>query len=253
MSARRLIVALVLSALLGACAQTSTPRDPYDKSPERQAAEVNTALGSGYMERGEYEVAKEKLERALEYDRSYAPAHTLMAVLYERIGQPDKAGPHYRRAVELDPDDGAVNNNYGQFLCRNANFEAAEPYFLAATADPFYRTPALAWANAGTCALRAGNLDKAESYLRQSLEYDAEFPDALLPMAGLSFRRGSYLQARAFLQRYEATGNRSADSLLLGYRIENELGDRRAAERYREQLEEAFPDSEQARRAQTTR
>lgn len=252
MTARHLLL-IMLIALLAACSQTATREDPYDKSPARQAAEVNTALGSGYMERGEYEVAKEKLERALEYDRSYAPAHTLMAVLYERIGQPDKAGPYYRRAVELDREDGAVNNNYGQYLCRNANFEAAEPYFLAATSDPFYRTPALAWANAGTCALRAGNLDKAESYLRQSLEYDAEFPDALLPMAGLSFRRGSYLQARAFLQRYEATGNRSADSLLLGYRIENELGDRRAAERYRAELEEAFPDSEQARRAQATR
>ena len=84
---------------------------------EREAAEVNTSLGQEYMNRGQYEVALEKLTRAIEIDPDYAPAHTVMAVLHERLGQTEDAGKEYLRAVKAAPDNGDVNNNYGVFLC----------------------------------------------------------------------------------------------------------------------------------------
>jgi Tfp pilus assembly protein PilF len=40
-------------------------------------------------------------------------------------------------------------------------------------------------------------LDKAERYLRQSLEYDAEIT-ALLSMASLNYQNGAFLNARDF-------------------------------------------------------
>ena len=43
-------------------------------------------------------------------------------------------------------------------------------------------------------------------------------------MADVSFQKGSYLRARAFLQRYEAVRWKQ-ESLYLGYRIESALGD----------------------------
>jgi type IV pilus assembly protein PilF len=161
--------------------------------------------------------------------------------LYETIGQTDKAEDEYRRAVEYDPEDGDVNNNYGAFLCGIGKWQKAEPYFLAAVEDPFYETPAVALANAGTCALSGGDLDKAESFLRQSLGYDDQLEAALLPLAEVSYRKGSFLQARAFLQRYEAVGPMNEESLALGYRIEDSLGDEEAAQRYRLELLERYP------------
>jgi type IV pilus assembly protein PilF len=62
-------------------------------------------------------------------------------------------------------------------------------------------------------------------------------------MAEVSYRKESFLQARAFLQRYEAVGPASEESLALGYRIESRLGDEKAAERYQRELQEQYPGS----------
>jgi type IV pilus assembly protein PilF len=51
------------------------------------------------------------------YDKSYAPAHTLLGILYETLDMPEEAGEEYRLAVHYDPTDGDVNNNYAAFLC----------------------------------------------------------------------------------------------------------------------------------------
>jgi type IV pilus assembly protein PilF len=241
---RTLLLALVL-AMLGACG-TAARKDPDQPDEGRKAAETNTSLGRQYMDRKQYEVALEKLKRAVAYDKTYAPAHTLLAVLYETLGEQDLALQEYRLAVRYDPSDGDVNNNYAVYLCGQHKSAEAERYFQTAMKDPFYATPEVVYGNAGLCALGANDLDKAERYLRQSLEHDAKFAPALLPMAELSYRQGEYLRARAFLQRFEAVGSTSAQSLLLGYRIESALGDLATSLRYRRDLLDEFPNSAEA-------
>jgi type IV pilus assembly protein PilF len=242
----RRIVILILVSLLTACASSGGSQE---EGSDRKAAETNTSLGQAYMGRDQNEIALEKLKRAIAQDKTYAPAHTLLAVLYERLGETDLAEKEYQEAVKYDPSDGDVNNNYGTFLCRIGKSGQAEPYFIKAVQDPFYETPQVAYANAGNCSLDRGDLDKAEAFLRQSLEYDSNYAAALLPMAELSFQQGNYLRARAFLQRYEAVGTLSGESLLLGYRIESELGDSDSADRYRTELFERFPGSSEAGQA----
>lgn len=232
--------------LLSGCAGSGTrPEGP--KSAAREAAEVNASLGQEYMSRGQLEIALEKLKKSVSADPEYAPGHTLLAVLYERIREPQSAERHYRLAIEAAPSNGDVNNNYGVFLCQSGQAATAEPYFRTAVKDPFYRTPEIAFANAGSCWLQNGNLDKAENFLRQSLEYDAEFSDALLAMADVSARRGDYFRARAFLQRFQSAGTETAQSLALGFRVENQLGNKTAAAAYRDRLLNKFGASAEAR------
>jgi type IV pilus assembly protein PilF len=239
------ILILFTMIFLAACVSST------EKSPEsaRKAAETNAALGRNYMDRGQYEIALEKLKRAVANDKTYAPAHTLLGVLYERIGKQEEAGKEYKLAVHYDPADGDTNNNYGAYLCARGKPAEAEKYFIAAVEDPFYDTPAIAMANAGSCALQRGDLDNAETFLRQSLDYDGKLGSALLPMAEVSYLKGQYLQARAFLQRFEAQGVMDEQSLVLGYEIETKLGAEKSANRYRLELEERFPGSAQAGRA----
>ena len=237
MNVYRILLGVTTLLLAVGCVSTADMSD----SEARKAAETNASLGRQYMDRGQYEIALEKLKRSVAYDRSYAPAHTLLGVLYENIGEFEQAESEFRLAVKYDPDDGDVNNNLGAFLCRQGKAEEAERYFLKAVDDPFYSTPAVAWANAGSCALDRGELDKAESYLRQSLEYDKKMGAALLPMAEVSYQKGAYLRARAFIQRYEAVAPVSEESLGLGILIETALGDEDAAERYRARLRENYP------------
>jgi type IV pilus assembly protein PilF len=236
-----LLGALLLMACGSPASKTS---DEPDRA--RKAAETNTSLGRQYLDLGKYEVAQEKLKRAVAYDKTYAPAHTMLGVLYETLGQMDQAMEEYRLAVRYDPSDGDVNNNYAAFLCGQNKSKEADHYFQVAMQDPFYSTPKVLYANAGLCALQANTLDKAERYLRQSLEYDAKFAAALLPMADLQYRRGAYLSARAFLQRFEAVGASDAQSLLLGYRVESALGDLAIASHYKRDLLERFPDTAEA-------
>jgi type IV pilus assembly protein PilF len=240
----RLITSILLCMFLVACGSTQEKKG--EKSEGRKAAETNTALGRQYLDRGQYEVSLEKLKRAVAFDPSYAPAHTLLGVLYETLGQNDKAGEEYKLAVRHDPDDGDVNNNYAVYLCGANKYKEAEKHFEVAMNDPFYTTKWVAYGNAGLCALRNNDLDKAEIYLRQSLEYDNDYASALLPMAQLSYRKQDYLRARAFLQRYESVGEINSESLYFGYLIEVELGDEKAASQYRNNLMDQFPGSAEA-------
>ncbi len=229
---RRIVTALMALLLLPACSSTSEQSD----TDNRKAAETNTALGRQYLDRGQYEISLEKLKRAVSFDKTYAPAHTLLGVLYETIGETESAEREYRLAVQYDPTDGDVNNNLGAFLCGIGERKEADRYFQAAIEDPFYTTPEIALSNAGSCALARGDLDKAELYLRESLRIDARLAGSLLSMSEVSYRKGAFLQARAFLQRYEAVAPATRESLDLGLRIETELGDQRAVEEYRKEL-----------------
>lgn len=237
----------VLPTLLLVAACASSPAGSEGEDQARRAAETNTQLGRQYMQRGDFEIALDKLKRAVAYDKTYAPAHTVLAFLYENIGDDEMAEKEYREAVRYDPDDGGVNNNFGAFLCSDNRWADAEPYFERALNDPFYDTPEVALSNAGLCALNAGDLDKADKYLRQSIEYDANLSASLLALAQLSYRQGKDLNARAFLQRYEGVASHTEESLELGYRVEKELGDENAADRYRRQLVQQFPNSSAAR------
>ena len=244
----RLVAAGLAVVLLAACA-SSGPRPVASSkasrpaTAEQQAAALQVKLGQGYLNQGELETALDKLRRALELDPQSVDAHTLMGVLHERIGRTELAEQHYRRALELKPDGGSVNNNYGTFLCGSGRYAEAQPHFERAVQDPFYRTPAVAYANGGFCALKSGDSARAERLLRAALELEPQNPPALYELARLNFDRGDLMRARAFLQRYESVAPAEAEALQLGIRIEEAIGDRAAAARYRQQLREQFPDS----------
>jgi type IV pilus assembly protein PilF len=101
---------------------------------------------------------------------------------------------------------------------------------------------AMLYTNAGLCAKRF-DLPRAEGYLRGALAADPNYRDALLQLADVTYSRGNYLQARAFLERYTASSRISSDALWLGYRIEKALGEGPAANRYADRLKKEFPTS----------
>ena len=240
---RSLLLFMVL-VFASACASQQAV-DPDEKSDQRRAAESNTSLGLEYMKRGQYEVALGKLKKAVREDSGYAPAHTVMAVLYERIGEFELAGQSYARAYEADTTNGDVNNNYGVYLCKTGEPQKAMGHFLKALDDPFYVSPSVALTNAGSCELGNGNLVDADGYLRRALKIEPDFPDALIAMSRLNFEEQNYLTSRAFMQRYEAAASHQAESLLLAYRIEMASRDSRAANKYKLLLESNFPKAEQ--------
>lgn len=55
-------------------------------------------------------------------------------------------------------------------------------------------------------------------------------------MADLTFRRGDFMRARAFLQRADAQGGLAREGLELAVRVEEKLGDTGSAAGYRARL-----------------
>lgn len=244
----RLAVWVVLILTLAGCAAPGNNTKLTDNAADDklQAAKVHTELAQRYMQQGHLKAALQKLQLALKFDDDYAPAHTVLGVLYERIGDIPNAEAQKRRAVELEPKDGDTNNNYAVFLCQEGKYAQAMTYFKRAEADPFYQTPAVAWTNAATCLVKSGNNKEAENNFRKALKIDPMNSEALLRMASLLYKEKDAFRARAFLQRYEASTKPTAYSLRLGYDIESRLGNVEGAQKYARQLHQQFPDSEQA-------
>ncbi len=190
----------------------------------------------------------QKLEKALEQDPDLPAAHSTIALLYDSMGDATQAERHYRRAVRLDPEDPDALNALGIFLCKATGTRTeAIGVFDRALADPLYQRRQMLFVNAGVCA-RQANRDLAEGYFRNALSLDPGYGEALLQMADLSHERGVGLQARAFLERFFATGQASPVALGLAIRVERAMGDEGAARRYEQRLLSTFPESVEARR-----
>ncbi len=253
------MILAVLALGIGACSRNqiikvNSGTGDLKSAPEESkqdekldAAQIQTQLGAALMQQGNMKDAYDHLQKALQFDDKYVLAHTMLAILYERTHQLPQAENEYRAAVSIDPKDGDNNNNLGYFLCHHGRGREGMEYLQRALADPFYKTPAKANTNAGACLAGMGDRAGAEAYLRKALEIDPAYPDALYEMAHLQYVNGDPFRARGFLQRFEAQGRATPDSLLLGYEIETRLGDADAARNYANRLSTQFPDSEQAR------
>lgn len=216
------------------------------ESHPKEAASLNAQMGLQYMEQGNDELAMEKLQHALKLDPHSAAAHHYIALLDVKLGKNKEAEEHYHRALDETPNDPNLLNNYGLFLCRQHRLDEALEKFLAAAKQPFYRTPELAYSNAGVCAMEVPDLKKAEDYFRAALRQNPKMPDALYGMADLSYKQQRYLRARAFVQRYLDAAPAGPQVLLLATQVERKLGDQASAARYADQLRNKFPTSPEA-------
>lgn len=240
---KRLIVCGVLALLGSSFAAHAAEEVKLNRKQREEAAEANTQLALAYMREGDLATARAKLERALGQYPDTATTQMAAGFLYDRLGENEKANDHFERALKLSKDDPNVMNNYAAFLCRKGDKKQGEAYFLEAAKNPLYRTPEIAYANAGRCARADGRPKEAEQYFRQALAIKAEQVDALFEMASLYHEIGNNLQARAFLDRYAAVAPTSAASLWLGYRIERGLGDYEQARRNADRLKRDFATS----------
>lgn len=215
--------------------------------PVLEAGRINARLAMEYLKREQLLVARDKVEKALLQNPRDVTVQLAAGLVYERLLEKQRAEKHFRQALRADADSPEAQNALGAFFCRNGQHAKGQEMFLKAAQNPVYRTPEVAYTNAGVCARSAGRLERAEQYLRQALALRTDYPETYVQLAGVSHERGSYLQARAFIERYLAIAPPSPDVLLLGYQIEAAMKDTAAATGFAERLRKEFPDSPQMR------
>ncbi|MEN1925008.1 type IV pilus biogenesis/stability protein PilW [Luteimonas sp. MJ293] len=218
-----------------------------DSAESRRLSQVHNHIATAgrALDAGQIDKAEEAALAALKIDRQSPRALTMMALVEMIRGRSEEAGRYYASAAEHAPDNGAIQNNYGAWLCRQGRAAESMDYFERAVANPAYAARADALANAGACAEAAGRGDRTDAYLRAALNLDPENSVALSAMAEYQYRNGRYLEARAFSQRRLAAAPATGEALLLASQIEEKMGDSVAAERYRQRLGTEFPHASQ--------
>ncbi len=246
------LLAGVLAVAVGGCksqpkaklgpseAPVYSVRDP-DSVRRQVRLQDLLALAARDMQVGNLAAAERKAREALKLAPDSPDALVLLAGIDERRGRSQQAGESFRRAAEQAPQRGDILNNYGAWLCQQGRPAESLAWFDRALQAPGYATPAESQANAGGCALDAGQLERAERDLRAALSVLPGNPVALEAMAQLSFRQGRFMEARAFAERRIAAAPATRSVLQLASQIEARLGDRAASDRYLQRIRQEFP------------
>lgn len=239
------LVIFLLSTLV-ACA--STPKELEKEKKDKDAAAINVQLASGYMRRGDLEVAEKKLKKALELDNKHVPAFTTLAVLMTMIDKPVEAENFYLEALDIGSRDPDLHNNYGTFLCSIKKYDEAIEQFEMTLRNQFYKTPEVAHANLGYCLLQTENPDynKIERHLRKALKVRTNMPSAMLAMAELGLDTKNFLMARAYTQRFHSVSKATPQSLWVQIKAEHALGDKVYFLKVSQKLLDQFPESVEA-------
>lgn len=164
---KTLIAILITSftlALVGCASKTSQPEQIL------KAAQYNVQLGLAYLQQGNTERAKQKLDLAMQEAPQHPVVLDAFGYYYEYTHQNKLADTFYRRALAANPNLPAAQNNYGAFLCRMHKYQEAEKYLLKAANSSSYLGNANSFTNAGLCALSAGDERHAKTYFDKALQ-----------------------------------------------------------------------------------
>jgi Tfp pilus assembly protein PilF len=102
------------SSLLLAFALTLAAVVP-SRADARDDAKKQVEFGISVAQRGLWREAIYRWQRATQIDPSYAAAYNNLAVAYEHEGDFEKARQSYEKAVELEPNNALIKQNYELF------------------------------------------------------------------------------------------------------------------------------------------
>ncbi len=85
------------------------------RADERSDAQAQVDFGITVAQRGLWQEAIYRWERASEIDPTYAAAWNNLGIAYEHEGQFDKAREAYEKALDLEPDNVMIQQNYDLF------------------------------------------------------------------------------------------------------------------------------------------
>lgn len=245
----RLLLALllawpVLNGLVGCAANRGARADIVTESDEpeaRKRARLRLELAAGYFEQGQTTVALDEIKQSLAIDPSFVEAYNLRGLVYMRLNDMPLAEDSLRRALALAPGDGNVLHNYGWLLCQQARYRESMQVFAQALANPTYGARAKTWMTQGLCQIRAGQPAEAEYSLNRAFELDPANPVTGYNLALLLYQRRDLTRAQFYIRRINNSELSNAETLWLGMRIEQALGNRQAVEQLGDQLKKRYP------------
>jgi len=218
--------------------RVSSVPDVHDSAADRarMASEDALMLASNRLQGGDLAGAEQAARAILASNHGSTGANTVLALVEQQRGHAAQAGGYFKQAAELPGAGAAEWGNYGTWMCESGHPAESLAWLDRALALGGNIDVAGMQANAGKCAVRAGQTDRAERDLRAALGVAPLNAAALEGMAQLMLDRGQLMEARAFSERRLGLGNPTPDILRRAAQIESKLGDDAAASRYLDRL-----------------
>lgn len=229
---------ILLFVALSGCVSVTEGEPQRVEADPISMSESRIALGLGYMEQENMVRARENLELAIQHAPRYYRARLSMAHYYETVGETDEARKQYKSALRLDSNNGNVLNNYGTFLCKQGDYEQADRYFNQAINQPFYYLVSASYENAGFCALKSGDSDRAKYYFTRALDHDPNRIKSILQLAKIEVSKDEYRDARLRLFKFHQRYGYQIPSLQILVELESKSGNEALRDKYQSMLDE---------------
>ena len=172
---------------------------------------------------------------ALKLNANSSIAHYNLARFLASHGEREKAMAHYRKGLNIRPDDAEAHNNLGLLLALNGQTaESLKEFEAAVQSDPGY---AKAFFNLGRVHAISGELDKAVENYQQAVKLDPTQAEIRLGLGNALARQGRLEAAAAQLELATKLEPALADARVAWARILEAQGKKIEAER---QYEEAL-------------
>lgn len=162
---------------------------------------AHTRLASAYLSQGQFGVALQELNKAIEADGHCSHAYGLLGIIQAKLGDNVKADNAFTTALAISPGDPDLMNNYAWFLCHSQRPEVGLKYAIDATKNPLYSTPEKAFINAGLCSEKMNKIQDAINFYEQSLQVQRSNPLALYRLANIAVTYNHYPQAKYYLDQ----------------------------------------------------
>ena len=162
---RRLILILLLSVCLAACA---------NKVRLKEQAGNHIQIGTAYLGSVQYNSALKEFLEAEKLTPDDSKVHFLLGVSYHGKGLSDMAIAEFKRALDLKPDNPEVHNYLGAVYLEKGRWDDAIVSFERALANILYDTPSIALFNLGQAYYGKRAYDRAIHYYRDAMEKDPD-------------------------------------------------------------------------------
>lgn len=235
---RVLLAAVLAAAALAGCVTSGGEREVNNSA----ASATNVQLGVAYMNQGDMERAKEKLERAEQQDPKSPEAQFALAELYSRLERPQDADRRYRNAIALAPDKLEIVNGYAAFLCSTGEVDKALAQFDNLMQNPLYGRQPAAATNAGMCLRGEKRHAEAVRYFEIALAKQPDWTEAVIQLADAQISLGKPEAARKAVDNFQSMRNHSS-VLVVGVRAAVAQGNCAAAQTYARKLRNDFQNS----------
>ncbi|MBK8972231.1 MAG: tetratricopeptide repeat protein [Hahellaceae bacterium] len=244
---------LIFAVLLLTGCVTETTSSFNNKASASKAADSYVELALAYLRNREYDLALNRLEKALEISPQHLEANAILGLVYQEQGEASHAEAQYRKAIDIDPSFTRGRTYLAAFLFNQGRLDESLEESRKAAEDLKFNGRYQIFSNIGMIESQLGRQTQAIEAYEKSLLLRRDQPNCQLALSGLYLATGNLTKAaRNYGLFWEAV--RSGDtrhtpaSLETGIQIARAAGDKDKEASLWLYLKNEFPNSAEYQR-----